>query len=430
MNVELCVPAMYVYVLTTQFPSSLQLSTTPQHTHTHTQVIIRNELPYNSTIYMSMESYHNGKTAIIRERTDVCSYSNLGFVGNDGVYYQLSEGNVCPLRADVHYLLLTSFTVQDMSQRGREFTPDLVVVFYANEDEYSVPVGCAETGTLAQIALNEKRSDRGVIALILSITCFAMTFGICLYVYRRRERAADAIENNRIASMIRRYQYRRTNRSGAVSLSPSLPNVDSFDNSSGTRGGSARSGSTRTDDRRRYDRPYSMPPPMRYQHPWPQQESHYHHNHHHHQQHHNHQLPVRPPTQKVFDRPPYIRHGECQPFPHDQYIEEDIEPDEHDLHVDNNSPFHSQNDDAGHPIIPANDANDDSIKQKSIFMNTAVVADHSDPPPQPPPPHAIATDHVEVDETSSCLDNSPGNDDQSTLSSFPNSQLDDRPEFT
>jgi hypothetical protein len=195
-------------------------------------VTIRNELPYNSTIYLSMQAYYYGRTATIRDRTDVCSYSNLGFIGNDGSFYQSTEGNsLCPLRSDVPYLLLTSFTVQQLPRDANlEFTPDLIMWFYATPEDYdtsgssSSRIGCVETGTLAQVALNQRRSTRGAVALIVSIFCFVTTFGLCLHGFsgRRRRDEAGWSEPNRLASMVRHYRYRRTNRSGSVSLTPSL----------------------------------------------------------------------------------------------------------------------------------------------------------------------------------------------------------------
>jgi hypothetical protein len=188
-------------------------------------VSVKNGLPYNSTIYMSMRAFSHGKSVILRNRTDVCSYPNLGFVGNDGFYYAASEtGSLCPLRADLPYLLLTSFTVPTLSHWDAyvEFVPDLVVDFYATLDESSPMVGCVETGSLARVALEQERANRGVAALFISIFCFMALFALCLYGYSRRREATEIFEKNRVASMIRRYRYRKENSSGSVNLVPSL----------------------------------------------------------------------------------------------------------------------------------------------------------------------------------------------------------------
>ena len=98
---------------------------------------IKNELPYNSTIYLSMRTYSYGRSALIRNRTDVCSYPNLSFIGKDGFVYDSSEiGSLCPLRSNVNYLLLTSFTIPELSKRDSyiEFTPDLILRFHSTED--------------------------------------------------------------------------------------------------------------------------------------------------------------------------------------------------------------------------------------------------------------------------------------------------------
>ena len=174
---------------------------------------------------MSMRAFSHGKSVILRNRTDVCSYPNLGFVGKDGFYYAASEtGSLCPLRSDVQYLLLTSFTVPTLSQWDAyvEFVPDLVVDFYATPDDASPMVGCVETGSLARMALERERANKGAAALFISIFAFMTTFALCLYGYSRRREAAEIIEKNRVASMIRRYRYRKENPSGSVNLVPSL----------------------------------------------------------------------------------------------------------------------------------------------------------------------------------------------------------------
>ena len=173
-----------------------------------------------------MKAYSHGKGVTIRNRTDVCSYPNLGFVGNDGFYYGASEtGSLCPLRSELEYLLLTSFTVPALSHHDAfiEFVPDLMVDFYATPDVSSPRIGCVETGSLAWMALERQRENRGAIALFFSIFAFMATFALCLYGYSRRREAAEIFEKNRVASMIRRYRYRKDNPSGAgVSLVPSL----------------------------------------------------------------------------------------------------------------------------------------------------------------------------------------------------------------
>jgi len=208
---------------------------------------IKNEMPYNSTIYMSMRTYSYGKSATISNRTDLCTYPNLGFIGRDGFLYLASEsGSLCPLRSDVHYLLLTSFTVPELSRRDSyvEFTPDLMVWFYASPEVASPVIGCVETGTLAEFSLSKNRSKRGALALILSIFCFVATFSLCLHGYSRRRQAAEAMKTNRLSSMIRRYNYRRSNPSGSVSLVPSLSEGRPIGGGSSSASGIGRSTSS------------------------------------------------------------------------------------------------------------------------------------------------------------------------------------------
>jgi hypothetical protein len=210
-----------------------------------------------------MQAYYYGRTATIRDRTDVCTYSNLGFLGNDGSFYHSTEGNsLCPLRSNVPYLLLTSFTVQQLSRDSSlEFTPDLIMWFYATPEDYdaigsstststqsSSRIGCVQTGTLAQVALNQRRSTRGAVALIASIFCLFITVGLCYHGFSGRRRRRDSAtaglsEPNRLSLLVRQYHYRRTNHSGSVSLAPSLRKGNSVGSRSHSGG---RSSSTRT----------------------------------------------------------------------------------------------------------------------------------------------------------------------------------------
>ena len=223
-------------------------------------VTVRNELPYNSTIFMSMKTHYYGRSATIRNKTDICSYSNFGVVDDsDGSFYSQSyNGNVdnnddddegggssssnsfCPIRTGMHYMLLTSFTVQEVSSRNSNwgFTPDLTMAFFLSTDEFSPLIGCVETGTKAQNALNLKRSKNGVLALFLSISSFVTVFALCLHNQGQRRRAVELLENNRVASMVRRYHYRRSNTAGSGSMGTGLaPVLEDETCSDGSGGG-------------------------------------------------------------------------------------------------------------------------------------------------------------------------------------------------
>lgn len=186
-----------------------------------------------------MEAFSHGRSVTIRNLTDICSYPSLGLVGKDGFYYEASEsGSLCPLRSDVHYLLLTSFTVPELFHRDAyvEFVPDLMLYFHATADSQSPMVGCVETGTLAKISLERQRAENGAVAFFVSIFFFVATFALCIHGYSRRRRAAELFENRRFASMIRRNRYRKSNPSNpgsVVSLVPSLSEGRPISSSSG-----------------------------------------------------------------------------------------------------------------------------------------------------------------------------------------------------
>ncbi|KAG7352707.1 hypothetical protein IV203_008755 [Nitzschia inconspicua] len=209
---------------------------------------LKNEMPYNSTIYMSMEAFSHGRNVTIQNRTDVCSFPNLGFVGKDGVYYESSEnGGLCPLRSDLHYLLLTSFTVPELFHRDAivEFIPNLMLLFYATGDPSSPVIGCVETGTMAQLSLEHQRANQGAVALFVSIVCFVGTFALCIHRYSsQRRQDADVSGTSRMASIIRRNRYRKNNPNnldGSISLVPSLSEGRPISSSSGNVGRSMSS---------------------------------------------------------------------------------------------------------------------------------------------------------------------------------------------
>lgn len=203
----------------------------------HIIVTVRNELPYNSTIFMSMKAHYYERSATIRNRTDICGYSNLGYINDeDGSFHSQSYGNnndeydgfrnaLCPIQTGVHYMLFTSFTVQDLSSSSPssyrkssswEFKPDLSMSFYLTEDTSSPLIGCVETGTKAKQALAQKRSKNGVLALFVSIVAFVTVFALSLHNQNQRKRAVEMLENNRIASMIRRCRNRKSSSNGSV----------------------------------------------------------------------------------------------------------------------------------------------------------------------------------------------------------------------
>ncbi|VEU37432.1 unnamed protein product [Pseudo-nitzschia multistriata] len=199
---------------------------------------VKNQLPYDSTLFVSIKTHYYGRSATIRNRTDVCSFSNLGYINADGAFYSSGSNNddngdaddggeggdgsgnpLCPIQAGMHYMLMESFTLQDSSasrtSNWQEFKPDLSVSFYLSSDESSPPIGCVLTGTRAKHALDQRRSRDGVIALIVSVFSFVIVFGLCLHNQKQRKKAVELLENNRVASMIRRYNYRKSNSGGS-----------------------------------------------------------------------------------------------------------------------------------------------------------------------------------------------------------------------
>eukprot|EP00536_Pseudo-nitzschia_multiseries_P008748 jgi/Psemu1/305962/fgenesh1_kg.228_\ len=179
-------------------------------------------------------------------------------------------------------MLLDSFAVQELSSSRKstwyEFKPDLSVSFYLSADDSSPPVGCVQTGTKANQALAQRRSRNGVMALIASIVSFVTVFGLCLHNQKQRRDALTLLENNRVASMIRRYNYRRSNTNGSSSglmMGSNLPRRSSEDDLFARRGGPSNNSSINNsssnfaydhNDRQPAVAPRDPPPPWANQH--------------------------------------------------------------------------------------------------------------------------------------------------------------------
>mmetsp|Transcript_3450 Transcript_3450/g.8315 ORF Transcript_3450/g.8315 Transcript_3450/m.8315 type:complete len:388 (+) Transcript_3450:297-1460(+) len=265
---------------------------------------VRNELPSDSTIFVSVKTHYFGRSATIRNRTDLCSFSNLGYVNDeDGSFYNpnnnyidgnedsgdggdddsLNGNDLCPIQDGVHYMLLESFTVEELSSSRKsswqEFKPDLTVSFYLDADDSTPLIGCVQTGTKAKQALAQRRSRNGIMALIASIVSFVVVFGLCLHNQKQRRKAKALLENNRVASMIRRYNYRRSNTNGSssgfVMMESSIPRRDS-ENDLFARGGPSFNNNNNSNSSRSFNHdrsswqqpvpPRDPPPPWANQH--------------------------------------------------------------------------------------------------------------------------------------------------------------------
>jgi hypothetical protein len=188
-----------------------------------------------------MKSHYYGRSATILNRTDICSHSNFGYIDeSDGSFHSPSYYNdndndienyggsgisngLCPMRTDMHYMFLASFTVQELRSRNSnwKFTPDLSVAFFLSDDDESSSIsliGCVETGTKAQLAIDEKRARNGAMALILSIVFLVAMFALCLHNENQQRRSVKLLEHERMTSMIRRYRYRRRNSDQSTSM--------------------------------------------------------------------------------------------------------------------------------------------------------------------------------------------------------------------
>ena len=235
-------------------------------------VTLKNELPSNSTVWISMQSHYYGRSTTFLNRTDVCSSSNFGYIDeSDGSFHSLSYNNdndndnnndnsndndngnyienyggTSGMRTDVHYMFLASFTVKEFNTRNSnwKFTPDLSIEFSLSDGDYdyydddgvsrSSLIGCVETGTKAKLAMEEKRARRGATALILSVVFFVAVFALCLHHQNQQRQAVKEFEHKRMTSMIRRSRYGRSNYSATPSASASTLMMSSSGGGGGT----------------------------------------------------------------------------------------------------------------------------------------------------------------------------------------------------
>jgi len=200
---------------------------------------LKNELPSNSTVWISMQSHYYGRSTTFLNRTDVCSSSNFGYVDESyGSFHSPSykddnDNDIenyggSSMRTDMHYMFLASFTVKEFNTRNSnwKFTPDLSIEFSLSDDDddddefsSSSLIGCVETGTKAKLAMEEKRARSGAAALILSVVFFVAVFALCLHHQNQQRQVVKAFEHKRMTSMIRRCRYGRSSFSATPSTS-------------------------------------------------------------------------------------------------------------------------------------------------------------------------------------------------------------------
>jgi hypothetical protein len=165
----------------------------------------------NFSVQISIDASSFGYTSEIRNQTNLCQFRSLSFAGatDDDMYIP-----ACPLQ-EGPYELFTSFNVpQFFKDDELDFTPDLHIEFY---DGITLEqIGCVETGTLAQMAINLRLQKRGERFFVMCIFIFISVFAICLIGHRRRRQAGVNAQANKKASIIRRFHYRRTARNGTV----------------------------------------------------------------------------------------------------------------------------------------------------------------------------------------------------------------------
>jgi len=193
-------------------------------------------------IFIDLNSSAMGKIQRIYNHTNICNLGTIAYWGEDkdagDDLYANARNPPCPLR-NGPYSFFTAFTVPQYSKDpDLELTPDIRVHFFTAE---RVPVGCVETGSLAEVAFNEGMERRGERFFGISFVIFIVVFAFFLMGHQRKRNQNVRAKMKLQASMMRRFHYIRTTRSGEISstpsITPSLSGSFSFriDNAAGRR---------------------------------------------------------------------------------------------------------------------------------------------------------------------------------------------------
>lgn len=175
----------------------------------------------NYSIDITIDASFYGHSTRIRNHTTLCQFRSLSFTGEtDDDLYTPS----CPLRKGP-YELFSSFTVPHFFKGNEEvpFTPELRIEFHDNSS--GLLVGCVESGALGQYSHGKRQSKRGERMFIFCFLGLVVVFATCLIGHRRRRRAGEKEEAKKKASIVRRFHYRRSTRSGTVTppnINPSI----------------------------------------------------------------------------------------------------------------------------------------------------------------------------------------------------------------
>lgn len=187
-------------------------------------------------IYVDVNSYGFGRKEKIWNETSICDFSYLFYQGDDyqkpygydddlfrwaDDFYGNDGSNACPLK-DGPYTLVTSFEVPEYNGVDVDFTPALRIRFNSyDSDQMKSLAGCVETGSWARLSHNRQKQKRGQRLFSAAFFIFVVSFGLCLYCHRRKRKEGERAQVKRAASMMRRFHYIRSTRSGDVSLSQS-----------------------------------------------------------------------------------------------------------------------------------------------------------------------------------------------------------------
>lgn len=183
-------------------------------------------------IYIDLNSTALGRRQRIVQHNDICyleSIRSMAQPQTDGEDDMYQEMTACPLQ-NGPYSFYTSFTVPSYSNDAVfEFTPDLRIEFFDSDNDQ---IGCVETGTLAEISARKELEEKGQRAFVIVFLFFCLAISFCMMGHRRHRKRGERAEMKRQASMMRRFHYIRTTRSGDSSIHPSLTTSFSYGSNS------------------------------------------------------------------------------------------------------------------------------------------------------------------------------------------------------
>ena len=174
-------------------------------------------------LYIDLNSTALGRIQRIYRNMSICNMNNnAAYLGGEAYgddLYSQAKTTACPIRNGL-YTFFTTFTIPPYSKDyDLDFTPDIRIEFF---DEDRRLIGCVETGTLAELSSKKGKERQGRQLFIMSIVLLFLLSFIFLMGHRRKRKRGELDKRKKQASMLRRFHYIQTSRSGEIGINPAM----------------------------------------------------------------------------------------------------------------------------------------------------------------------------------------------------------------